>query len=475
MIGLVRQVSLLLLLIMGLVAMGLQPVGLAQAQQAAEGQENSGEAEAKGEAEAQADGDAAAQSDSDADVDVDEAPPEDAYTEEELDDLVAPVALYPDSLLAQVLVAATYPLDVVKAQRWADENSDLDGNKRANAVAEEGWDPSITVLAAGFPTVLKRMADDLDWTEQLGEAMLVQDSDILDAVQRQRARAAAAGNLESNEAQNVEVQDDQISVVPADPNVVYVPAYDAQTVYTQPVSSTTVEKEDDTKYTGGELALTGVMAFGAGMIVNEIFNDDDDWGGYWRGPPPVRWNDGGFYPRPGGVNVGGDVNINVDKNNNLGNRGNGWKPDQRQRDKAKRDIQQRNSKVANRKVGNGSGKLSRPGGASVRTQTASLENRMQKRDGGGASAKAKRPQAKPSANAFTGSKRSGTETRKALNRGKVSSNRAAAGKARNAKPKTKAAPKRRTDAGKHKRKSAGQNSSRGRQKAAHGGGRRGNR
>ncbi len=129
------------------------------------------------------DGDAAATEDGDAQAD--EAPPEDVYTEEELDDLVAPVALYPDALLAQVLVAATYPLDVVKAQRWAGENKDLAADKRADATEAEGWDPSIAVLAAGFPTVLERMAKEIDWTEQLGDAMIVQDGDVLDAVQRQ--------------------------------------------------------------------------------------------------------------------------------------------------------------------------------------------------------------------------------------------------------------------------------------------------
>ncbi len=118
--------------------------------------------------------------------------------------------------------------------------------------------------------------------------------------------------MESNEAQKVEVADDQITVSPTDPEVIYVPAYDSQTVYTQPVTSTTVVKDDDTKYTGGEMVLTGVMAFGAGMIVNELFDDDDPYYGYWRGPPLMYG--GGFRPYPGrsDINVGGDVNINVD-------------------------------------------------------------------------------------------------------------------------------------------------------------------
>ena len=158
-------------------------------------------------------------------------------SDDALDDLVAPVALYPNSLLTQVLVAATYPLDVMKADRFLDDNADLPDQERADLVDLEDWDESVRVLAAGFPDVLARMADDIDWTEELGDAMLAQTDDLLDAVQRLRAQADAAGNLESNEAQTVEVEGDSISIAPADPQVVYVPAYDPQTVYTTPVDA----------------------------------------------------------------------------------------------------------------------------------------------------------------------------------------------------------------------------------------------
>ena len=147
-------------------------------------------------------------------------------SDDALDDLVAPVALYPDSLLTQVLVAATYPLDVMKADRFLDDNADLPDQERADLVDLEDWDESVRVLAAGFPDVLARMADEIDWTEEIGDAMLAQTDDLLDAVQRMRAQAEAAGNLESNEAQAVEVEGDSISIAPADPQVVYVPAYD---------------------------------------------------------------------------------------------------------------------------------------------------------------------------------------------------------------------------------------------------------
>ncbi|SEA10993.1 DUF3300 domain-containing protein [Rubrimonas cliftonensis] len=236
--------------------------------------------------------------------------------EETLDALVAPVALYPDALLAQVLVAATYPLDVVKADRWSADNAELADDARADAAQGEGWDPSVAVLAAGFPTVIARMAADLDATEALGEAVLAQTDAVMDAVQRQRGRAAAVGNLESNPAQTVTETEGTFAIAPADPEVVYVPAYNADTVYTQAAAAPVVVADpDDEGYSSGELVATGVVAFGAGMLINELFDDDDDWDDYWRGPPRVDWDGGDFYPRPGrpGINAGGDVNIDIDR------------------------------------------------------------------------------------------------------------------------------------------------------------------
>lgn len=467
MTSLLRQVGLPLLLLAFAALVAVRPATVALAQQTSQP-----EAAAEETAAVEEDG-------SEASAD-EEALPEDAYTEEELDDLVAPVALYPDSLLAQVLVAATYPLDIVKAQRWADANQELPDDERTEAVQKEDWDPSVAVLAAGFPTVLQKMADEIDWTEQLGDAMLVQDGDVLDAVQRQRALAAAVGNLESNEAQTVEVQDDQITVAPADPEVVYVPVYDSQTVYTQPATSTTVVQESDDKYSSGELIATGVLAFGAGMIVNEVFRDDDPYYGYWGRPPPMGWGGGGFRPYPpgrGGVYVGGDVNINVDKDGQ-------WRPDRRQQDRARNDIKKRNDKagpnrkgsnrkVADRSAGGGKKSAKRP---AQKSQAASLENRMKKRDSGAAK---KKPSAKKRDNsAFKGAKGSGTATKKSLNRGKSSSKKKVASKSSNrkagSKRKADAGPKRKTGADKHKRSknkaSTSRNKSRGKAKAQRGGG-----
>ena len=165
--------------------------------------------------------------------------------EAELDELVAPIALYPDSLLTQVLVASTYPLDIVKADRFITANADLSDKDRAAKAEGEDWDPSVQVLAGAFPTVVQKMAADLDWTQDLGDAMLAQSDGVLDAVQRQRARAAAVGNLETNEAQVVEETDGDISIAPAQPDVVYVPQYDATTAYTTPYTQPAVITTDD--------------------------------------------------------------------------------------------------------------------------------------------------------------------------------------------------------------------------------------
>lgn len=243
------------------------------------------------------------------------------FSEDEIADLVAPIALYPDSLLAEVLVAATYPLEVIKADRFIDDTADLSDPDRADAAEAEGWDPSVVVLAAGFPTVVQRMADEIDWTEDLGDAMTLQTEDVLDAVQLMRARASAAGTLASNEAQVVEFRDDAISIAPADPQIIYVPTYDTQTVYaaqptyaTAPATPVYTSVED--RYPTSNLLTTGAVAFGTAMLVDEIFDDDDNYNGrnlndYWR--PDDRnfdWDEGDFNRRPN-INVDGDVNVNV--------------------------------------------------------------------------------------------------------------------------------------------------------------------
>jgi hypothetical protein len=285
---------------------------------------------------------------------------DDALDSETLDDLVAPIALYPDSLLAQILVAATVPIDLVKADRFIDDNPDLSDADRANQAAQEDWDESVQVLTGGFPTIVDRMADELDWTEELGDAMLAQTDDLLDALQRMRAQAEAAGNLSSNEAQVVETEGDTISIAPADPEVVYVPSYDPVAAYAPLAPGTTYTPSG---VSNGNLITTGAIAFGSALLIDEIFDDDDDWDDYWRGPRHIDWDDDVVYPRRGGINTG-DVDIDIDRNRvrvgdrdrpigdrtNVrigdherpsGNRDGAWKPDPKQRDAAREKLADR--------------------------------------------------------------------------------------------------------------------------------------
>src|SRR5690606_3185671 len=146
------------------------------------------------------------------------------FTPDELEELVAPIALYPDDLVAIVLPAATYPLDVVEAARFLDE---LESG--ASVTPDEDWDDSIVALL-NYPEVLRRMDQDLDWTWDLGEAFLSQQADVLDAIQRFRTQARAAGNLESDERVRVAEDQGAIRITPADPEVIYVPYYEPREV-----------------------------------------------------------------------------------------------------------------------------------------------------------------------------------------------------------------------------------------------------
>jgi Protein of unknown function (DUF3300) len=148
------------------------------------------------------------------------------FPAEQLDRLLAPIALYPDALLAQILMAATYPLEIVKAQRWLQDprHADLRGDLLAGALEPEGWDPSVKALVA-FPQVLQMMDANLDWTEQLGDAFLAQQGDVMDAIQRLRYQAAAAGTLWSNAQQKVMTEGQGIVIEPANPALIYPPVY----------------------------------------------------------------------------------------------------------------------------------------------------------------------------------------------------------------------------------------------------------
>jgi len=159
-------------------------------------------------------------------------------TANQLTDLVAPIALYPDGLLSQVLVASTYPLEVVEAQQWLQRNSTLRGTKLIEAAKQKSWDPSVQALVA-FPDVLNLLNQDIDWTMSLGNAILARQADVMAAVQQLRSSAQANGHLTSTPQQTVstENQGGQTGIViqPANPDVIYVPAYDPTYVWGPPV------------------------------------------------------------------------------------------------------------------------------------------------------------------------------------------------------------------------------------------------
>src|SRR5258707_2478310 len=153
---------------------------------------------------------------------------------DQLDSLVAPIALFPDPLLSQTLVASTYPLEIIQLQQWLDKNKNLKDKALTDAVSKQTWDPSIQAMAA-LPDVVKRLADDIQWATDLGNAFLAQQSDVMDAVQRMRTKAQGTGALKSNEQQKVETQVVEsktvIVVEQANPEVVYVPSYNPEVVY----------------------------------------------------------------------------------------------------------------------------------------------------------------------------------------------------------------------------------------------------
>src|SRR5271166_2650508 len=163
-----------------------------------------------------------------------QAPPYAQRTPEQLQRLVAPIALYPDSLVAQILTAATFPEQVVEADRWVQAHPELKADALGHAVDQQPWDPSVKALTA-FPSVLGNMDKNLAWTSSLGDAYYNQQADVMDAVQVMRRRAEQAGNLKTTSQQTVETQGSTIVIQPAAPEVVYVPAYDPWVVYGEPI------------------------------------------------------------------------------------------------------------------------------------------------------------------------------------------------------------------------------------------------
>jgi len=200
-------------------------------------------------------------------------PAQPAFSVEQVEQMVAPIALFPDALLAQILMAATYPIEVVQANQWLGRNSGLDGEALDDAVSAQSWDPSVKTLIF-FPSVMERMAQDLTWTQDLGDAFLAQEADVMGAIQRLRRQAQEAGNLASNDQQIVRTQGSTIVVEPADPAVVYVPTYNPTTVYGPSWVPATTYYPSTYGYAS---AWPTWVVFGAGVVVGAILTAAIDW------------------------------------------------------------------------------------------------------------------------------------------------------------------------------------------------------
>jgi uncharacterized membrane protein YgcG len=249
----------------------------------------------------------------------DQTQPAPAYAKQspdQLQQLVAPIALYPDSLVAQILAAATFPEQVVEADRWVQNHPDLKGDSLGQAVDQQPWDPSVKALT-GFPTVLGNMDKNISWTSSLGDAYYNQQQDVMDAVQVMRKKAEAAGNLKSTQQQTV--TDDPygaVDIAPADPAVVYVPAYDPWQVYGYPVPVWPGWYEYPGIWFGGPYLSFG-LGFGIGWYGGFGWGWGN-WGFDWRNRYPVFGHER-FYSRSrtfynrdafyrGGVRGGGVFN-----------------------------------------------------------------------------------------------------------------------------------------------------------------------
>ncbi len=199
---------------------------------------------------------------------------------DQLDALVAPIALYPDPVLSQVLVASTYPLEIVQAQQWVQQNSNLKGEQLADAAKQQDWDPSVQAMVV-FPDLVKRLADNIKYTTDLGNAFLAQQGDVMDAIQRMRVKAKDSGKLVSNEQQKVETETEEgktvVVVQPASPEVVYVPSYNPTAVWGAPAYPYPPYSYPSW---GGVLAASAI-SFGVGVAVGSIWGGGWGWGCGW--------------------------------------------------------------------------------------------------------------------------------------------------------------------------------------------------
>jgi len=229
------------------------------------------------------------------------APAATVFKPEELEQIAAPIALYPDSLLSQVLMASTYPLQIVEANRWQKANSKLKGDALTAQLEKKDWDASVKSLI-NFPSVLAQLDEKLDWTQKLGDAVLAQQKELMDAIQRLRTKAVDSGNLKTTSEQKVTVEPTTTTVIveAANPQVVYVPTYNPTVVYgawSYPAYPPYYY------YPPGYVAGTAALSFAAGVAVGAA------WGYAWGG---CGWG-------RGEIDVDIDKNINVNNNINRDN------------------------------------------------------------------------------------------------------------------------------------------------------------
>jgi hypothetical protein len=343
---------------------------------------------------------------------------------EELDQLAAPIALYSDDLLSQVLMASTYPMEVVMADRWAKENSKLTGDALAKALEAQTWDASVKSLV-NVPQVLSMMSEKLDWTVKLGDAFISSQKDVMDAVQRLRAKANAQGNLKTSTQQTVIVEPGPTQVIRIEspsPQVIYVPTYNPTVVYgAWPYPAYPPYYYYPPGYTAGAAAVSFGVGVACGMA----------WGYAWGG---CNWHGG---------NVNVNVNRNVNVNNNYINRnvntanvsgaGNAWQHDAAHRG----GVAYRDSATARQYGGVSSSQASqarqdyrghtdaastRAGTANNRANTASdrsgaASNRASGAEANRSNAASNRSQANTSGSAFGGAGGSGRSASEASNRG----------------------------------------------------------
>lgn len=229
---------------------------------------------------------------------------------EQLESLIAPIALYPDPLLAQVLAASTYPLEIIQLQQWIGKNKSLKDKALADAVAKEAWDPSVQALAA-LPDVVNRLANDIQWTTDLGNAFLAQQSEVMDAVQRMRKKAQDKGTLKTTEQQKVETKviekKDVIVIEQANPQVVYVPSYDPVVVwgaapYYYPYPPIYYPP-------WGYYAAGMAISFGVGVMMGAFWSGGWGWGCGWGGNNDITINRNNNFNRNSSIGSGNRNNI----------------------------------------------------------------------------------------------------------------------------------------------------------------------